>query len=100
MVNIDNIINVLDSEFEIEIKRHDYHKKRVRRAIEWFNKNAIDNSQEFIASGEVRVNGVIAMCMEYSFTGAPVFECHFIFMPYNSNDDCGSGVGMQHKVEF
>jgi hypothetical protein len=100
MINENVIFKHLDSAFELISKKHETHKIRASKAIKWFNENAIDKSSKTIGRSKVTVNGVLSICVEHNFTGAPYFECYFIFMPYNSNDNCGSGCGVKHKIEF
>jgi hypothetical protein len=100
MINENVIFKHLDSAFELMSIKHKTHKTRVGKAIKWFNENSIDKSSKTIANSKVIVNKCPSICVEHNFRGAPDFECYFIFMPYNSNDNCGSGCGVNHKIEF
>ncbi len=100
MINKKEILGYLDRRFERTEKLHKEHKKRVEKAIEWFESNTIDKSVDTFGGEKVNVNNVVSVCIENNMMGVPGFECYFIFMPSRSVDDCGSGCGMQHKIEF
>ena len=100
MINKNKIFAHLDAAFERVKELNEKHKVSVEKAIDWFEDKALDKSIEEFAGSKIKINNVTAVCVESSFIGAPIFECYFIFRPAEFIDDCGSGAGCSHTVEF
>lgn len=100
MINKNKIIIELNNNFTKAEELHLEHKKRVIKAINWFNSIVVDKSTNKATSSMVKLNDVDAVCIYTNIRGVPFFECYFIFMPYNVTDDLGSGRGKSHIVEF
>ncbi len=100
MINKNKILTYLDADFERLKLQKEKHKEKVEKAIEWFNDNLIDKTISSFVGSKVNVNEAVAICTENSFRGSPFFDCYFVFMPYSVTDNCGSGCGIEHRIDF
>ncbi len=100
MINENEIIKYLDVQFEKAEVLHVAHKKRVAKAIKWFNDNLLDKSVDSFAGSKVKVKGITYVCLENDFIGFPIFECYFIVMPYNGGDGRRTGHEIRRVIMF
>lgn len=102
MVDKDRILIALDDNFLEESRKHQEHKLRVEKAIDWFNSNQKSKSEKdsgFVGS-RVFVNNVECLCTYCDLRGAPFYNANIEVRPLSSNEDAGSGAGMRHVISF
>jgi hypothetical protein len=109
MINSD-IIKKLDvfekeTKFNLGLKNTDTSKykdfrKRLKKALLFFNKNMIYKDSDSFALCDILINGIESKCIWHEITPYPLYEIRFGFVPKKHNDDCGSGCGCIHDIYF
>ncbi len=98
-----NIINALNEDFNKYELKHEEHKQRVLKAMDWWDEhfkgyNAMD--KPMFENSLLEVNGVRCLCIRHQFTGIPYFVAEFIIKPLTTTGDIGNGAGQMKIVSF
>lgn len=101
------IIDSLNERFNDYIKKHEAHKQRVIKALDWWDEHSksrpvyVDDEHSIsFVNCLLEVNGIECMCVKNDFTGVPFFVAEFHLLPLSMDGDIGNGAGMRKVVRF
>ena len=100
MINETKIIDVLNESFQKEVDKHEEHKSRVLKAIQWWNEKSVPSVLEGFVNCRIWVNDVECLCTLIDLRGTPYYNVNFEVRPLSSSNDAGSGAGAPHRVSF
>ena len=102
------IINTLNGRFNDYVEKHEAHKQRVLKALDWWDEHFVaypisgDETDKDVAFVRclLNIDGVKCMCVKNDFTGVPLFVAEFHLRPLSMDGDIGNGAGMLKVVSF